>query len=146
MTDLKKREEQLRARLGELDSRLHRIDDHLKKPADPDWEEEAQEAEMDEVLEGLGEAGTAEVVGIRAALGRIQAGTYGDCVKCGEEISEERLDVPQAAEILEEDHYALGDVKDRILEFLAVRVLQKKAEDAEAEAEPVKAEDQQSAG
>jgi RNA polymerase-binding transcription factor DksA len=93
MTDLKKREEQLRARLGELDSRLHRIDDHLKKPADPDWEEEAQEAEMDEVLEGLGEAGTAEVVGIRAALGRIQAGTYGDCVKCGEEISEERLDV-----------------------------------------------------
>ena len=50
MTDLKKREEQLRTRLGELDSRLHRIDDHLKKPADPDWEEEAQEAEMDEVL------------------------------------------------------------------------------------------------
>ncbi len=53
------------------------------------------------------------------------------------ERSEERMDVPRAAEILEEDHYALGDVKDRILEFLAVRVLQKKAEDAEAEAEPV---------
>jgi ATP-dependent Lon protease len=51
------------------------------------------------------------------------------------ERSEERLDVPRAAEILEEDHYALGDVKDRILEFLAVRVLQKKAEDTEAEVE-----------
>ena len=57
------------------------------------------------------------------------------------ERSEERVDVPRAAEILEEDHYALGDVKDRILEFLAVRVLQKKAEDAEAAAEPVETEE-----
>jgi len=60
------------------------------------------------------------------------------------ERSEERMDVPRAAEILEEDHYALGDVKDRILEFLAVRVLQKKAEDAEAEATPVEAEEEAS--
>jgi ATP-dependent Lon protease len=51
------------------------------------------------------------------------------------ERSEERMDVPRAAEILEEDHYALGDVKDRILEFLAVRVLQKKAEETEVTAE-----------
>jgi ATP-dependent Lon protease len=56
------------------------------------------------------------------------------------ERSEERMDVPRAAEILEEDHYALGDVKDRILEFLAVRVLQKKAEDAESEEEAEQAE------
>jgi ATP-dependent Lon protease len=56
--------------------------------------------------------------------------------------SEERMDVPRAAEILEEDHYALGDVKDRILEFLAVRVLQKKAEDAEPETEPVEADEE----
>ncbi len=50
------------------------------------------------------------------------------------ELSEERLDISRAAEILEEDHYALGDVKDRILEFLAVQLLRLKAE-AEAEAE-----------
>ncbi len=56
------------------------------------------------------------------------------------ERSEERMDVPRAAEILEEDHYALGDVKDRILEFLAVRVLQKRAEDAKAAAESVEAD------
>jgi ATP-dependent Lon protease len=37
--------------------------------------------------------------------------------------SEEHIDIPRAAEILEEDHYGLGDVKDRILEFLAVRQL-----------------------
>jgi ATP-dependent Lon protease len=47
------------------------------------------------------------------------------------ERSEERLDVKQAADILEEDHYALGDVKDRILEFLSVRILQQRAEELE---------------
>ncbi len=39
------------------------------------------------------------------------------------ERSEEHLDVVEAQRILDEDHYALKDVKDRILEFLAVRQL-----------------------
>ncbi len=34
--------------------------------------------------------------------------------------TDESLDVQQAAKILDEDHYGLGDVKDRVLEFLAV--------------------------
>ena len=54
--------------------------------------------------------------------------------------SEEHLDLARAAEILEEDHYGLGDVKDRILEFLAVRQLRQDAEakrrEAESEEEP----------
>ncbi len=37
--------------------------------------------------------------------------------------SEDRLDVNQAAEILDQDHYGLDKVKQRILEFLAVRKL-----------------------
>jgi len=37
--------------------------------------------------------------------------------------SEDHLDVVEAQRILDEDHYALKDVKDRILEFLAVRQL-----------------------
>lgn len=40
-----------------------------------------------------------------------------------EERSDERLDLLEAAGILEEDHYGLAEVKDRILEFLAVRQL-----------------------
>jgi ATP-dependent Lon protease len=51
--------------------------------------------------------------------------------------SEGKLDVPEAARILEEDHYGLRDVKDRILEFLAVRQLgeeREKAASAEATA------------
>jgi len=41
----------------------------------------------------------------------------------GEE-SEDRLDVAEASRILDEDHDGLADVKDRILEHLAVRKLQ----------------------
>ena len=40
------------------------------------------------------------------------------------ELSEDRLDVAEAARILDEDHDGLADVKDRILEHLAVRKLQ----------------------
>jgi ATP-dependent Lon protease len=53
--------------------------------------------------------------------------------------SEEHLDVSEAARILNEDHYGLTDVKDRILEFLAVRQLTQakdKAEEAAAETKP----------
>jgi ATP-dependent Lon protease len=39
------------------------------------------------------------------------------------ERSKEHLELPEAQRILDEDHYALGDVKDRVLEFLAVRQL-----------------------
>lgn len=37
--------------------------------------------------------------------------------------SDDHLELARAAEILEEDHYGLKDVKDRVLEFLAVRQL-----------------------
>ncbi|MBD3277406.1 MAG: endopeptidase La, partial [Candidatus Aegiribacteria sp.] len=37
--------------------------------------------------------------------------------------TEDRLEIDKAEEVLEEDHYALKDVKERILEFLAVRKL-----------------------
>jgi ATP-dependent Lon protease len=47
------------------------------------------------------------------------------------ERSEEHLDVQEAGRILEEDHYGLSDVKDRILEFLAVRQLMQAQEKAE---------------
>jgi ATP-dependent Lon protease len=38
---------------------------------------------------------------------------------------EEHLDVAEAAKVLDEDHYGLTDVKDRVLEFLAVHQLAK---------------------
>ena len=40
------------------------------------------------------------------------------------ERTDDKIDLHRAEEILEEDHYGLEDVKDRVLEFLAVRKLQ----------------------
>ncbi|MGH7671873.1 MAG: endopeptidase La, partial [Gemmatimonadales bacterium] len=46
--------------------------------------------------------------------------------------AEESLDLKRAAEILEEDHYGLRDVKDQVLEFLAVRQLRQRQPAADA--------------
>ncbi len=48
--------------------------------------------------------------------------------------TEEHLDLAEASKILDEDHYALGDVKDRVLEFLAVRQLRDQQRKSEAAA------------
>jgi len=47
--------------------------------------------------------------------------------------SDDQLDLKHASQVLEEDHYGLQDVKDRVLEFLAVRQLraQQMAEEVE---------------
>ena len=49
-------------------------------------------------------------------------------------VTEEDLDVQRAARILDEDHYGLKDVKDRVLEFLAVRQLWQTREQSAKEA------------
>ena len=51
--------------------------------------------------------------------------------------SDDQLELNHAAQVLEEDHYGLTDVKDRVLEFLAVRQLraQQLAEEVEKEGE-----------
>ncbi|HYT04606.1 MAG TPA: endopeptidase La [Gemmatimonadales bacterium] len=46
--------------------------------------------------------------------------------------AEESLDLKRATEILEQDHYGLKDVKDQILEFLAVRQLRQRSPQGEA--------------
>src|SRR5437667_288308 len=47
--------------------------------------------------------------------------------------AEESPDLKRAAEILEQDHYGLKDVKDQVLEFLAVRQLRQRSPDAVAQ-------------
>ena len=55
--------------------------------------------------------------------------------------SEDHLDISEAARILDEDHYGLQDVKDRVLEFLAVRQLRQTGKsETERDAAPAKAE------
>jgi ATP-dependent Lon protease len=91
---------------------------------------ELHEAARKEVERELGRLERMGPEGMEAQVIRTYLETI--CELPWSERSEERIDVQRAAEILEEDHYALGDVKDRILEFLAVRILQQRAEDVEA--------------
>ncbi|HKU38243.1 MAG TPA: endopeptidase La [Polyangiales bacterium] len=53
--------------------------------------------------------------------------------------SDDDLDIAHATQVLEADHHGLEDVKDRVLEFLAVRQLHAKKQAAEAEADEVEA-------
>lgn len=93
MKTLADRKSQLQTRLDELDKRIHGIEDELESHNNPDWEERAVERETDEVLESMGVRAQAEISGIRQAMARIDAGTYGICVTCGDRISEKRLDL-----------------------------------------------------
>ena len=88
-----RRRSMLLERLDRLDRQLHEIEEELEAHSDRDWSELAQSREGDEVLERQGTAGQAEMAAIRAALGRIESGTYGVCVRCGDEIASERLDL-----------------------------------------------------
>jgi len=53
--------------------------------------------------------------------------------------TEDNLDITRARQILDEDHYDLGEIKERILEYLAVRKMRLERQperEAEAEQEP----------
>lgn len=91
MIDLEKTKAELQAKLHELMERAEDIDDDLSQPGDDDWAENAIESADDEVLEEIGDIALEEIQQIRLALSRIEAGTYGECMSCGEPIPEARL-------------------------------------------------------
>ena len=93
MATVEARKAQLEARLGELTARLQRIENELEQPVSDSFAEQAVEREEEEVLEDLGAAGVQEIRMIEAALDRIDQGTYGTCVVCGDPIGDDRLDV-----------------------------------------------------
>lgn len=87
------RKADLLVRKADLTTRLVTIEAELDSHNNADWAELATEREPDEVLEGMGLSGQAEMRMIDAALDRIAAGDYGVCAKCGGDIGAERLDV-----------------------------------------------------
>lgn len=91
MIELDSVRRQLDARLLELTEKAHEIEDTLREPDSADSEERAVENEDDEVLEDMGNAALDEISQIKAALQRIEVGTYGTCTSCGEKIDERRL-------------------------------------------------------
>ncbi len=81
----------LQEQLSELIDRAEIIEDDLRHPLDADSEEQAVDLADDEALAGVDEVLRGEIAAVRAALKRIDLGTYGVCTSCGADISENRL-------------------------------------------------------
>lgn len=89
------------ARLDELRARVAHLDAELHQPLSADWEEQAVDMEVQDSVEGQERAAMAEVRRIEAALRRIDDGSYGDCIACGNAISPQRLAaLPTAAKCI----------------------------------------------
>jgi len=98
MPDTAEFKARLEAELQELESRQSRIAEDLAEPLNPDSSEQAVEMEDDASLEGQGALVAKEIASVKRALARIEDGTYGECVRCGEEIAPARLEArPEAA-------------------------------------------------
>lgn len=97
-------EDTLRARLEKLERRLDHVTIDIRKSHSRDSTEQAVERENDEVLQGIEQEVLTSIADIHAALGRIDAGSYGSCSRCGKSINPDRLDV------LPETVYCLGCV------------------------------------
>jgi ATP-dependent Lon protease len=112
---LRKQMESIRKELGEDDQSI--VDEYRKKIEDagmPDDVREQAERELGR-LERMGEQ-SGEASMIRTYLDWIVAVPWS-------KRSEERLDPQHAREVLDADHAGLEDVKDRIVEYIAVRKL-----------------------
>lgn len=97
MADLAKIEEQLRARLAELTERADEAADNLAEPLDNDMEEQLTEIDDQEVNQGLDDMANQEIMQVRAALSRIEDGSYGVCSNCGKDIAPARLEAQPMA-------------------------------------------------
>ncbi len=125
--------EQLKAikrELGEEDEQALELEEYRRKIEESGMPEEARK-------EALRELSRMEKMPTAAAEYSVIK-TYLDWMTSlpWNKVTEDNLDIARARQILDEDHYDLDDVKERILEYLAVRRLrQERAEEREAESE-----------
>lgn len=83
----------LEERLASLELRLGKIKIDAAQPHSSDFEEQAQERENDEVLDQIGNETLASIGQIKAALVKIDSGSYGTCQNCGNAIAQGRLEI-----------------------------------------------------
>jgi ATP-dependent Lon protease len=112
---LRRQLESIRKELGDDDASV--VEEYRQKLAELDLPEAVREQAERELsrFERIGEQGAESSV-IRTYLDWLLAVPWG-------ERSEERLDPVHAREVLDADHHGLEDVKDRVVEYLAVRKL-----------------------
>jgi ATP-dependent Lon protease len=103
--------------LGEKDEQALEVEEFRKKIAEAKMPEEA-EKQANHELDRLARLPTAA-----AEYGVIR--TYLDWLTAlpWSKGTEDNLDIAHAREVLNADHYGLDDIKDRVLEFLAIRKL-----------------------
>ena len=102
MPDNEEARARLESRLAELEDRLSRIEGDLSETPDADSSERAVQLEDDESLEAQAAVISDEIASIRRALERIEDGSYGECVRCGNEIAPGRLEArPESALCIE---------------------------------------------
>lgn len=88
----------LERKLSELQREERAIASELRVPVDKNPDEQAIALEGEEVLERRDAMASREIVDIRAALARVEKGTYGICLACGGTIGSARLSaIPEAA-------------------------------------------------
>lgn len=91
MTQYQDIAEDLESRLAELSKRARAIEDNLRNPLEADSSEQAVDLADDEALAGVDEVLRQEMREVSEALLRIEDGSYGTCVTCGNAISHGRL-------------------------------------------------------
>ncbi len=102
MMDVTQLRQSLVARLEELGHRVHDCEGILREPLDADFAEQAAQMESDEVTADLEHAAILEAERIKVAVSRIDAGSYGECERCGGEINPKRLQaLPYATECID---------------------------------------------
>ena len=82
----------LEQKLVDLEGRLAGVKKDITKTLSSDFAEQATERENDDVLEEIARETQFSIQQLKAALRRFENDSYGICAKCGEEISERRLD------------------------------------------------------
>ncbi|GGI79220.1 hypothetical protein GCM10007973_14800 [Polymorphobacter multimanifer] len=87
----------LHARLAELETEIARLDAETTQPLSPKFSDQANDLEDLGTNEALESVHKAEAEQIRAALHRIDAGTYGTCDNCGADIAPARLEAQPEA-------------------------------------------------
>jgi ATP-dependent Lon protease len=107
----------IRKELGEADETTLEVQEYRQKIAESGMPEEAEK-------EALRELGRLEKMPPQAAEYSVIK-TYLDWLTDlpWQTLTEDNLDIAHARQVLDEDHYDLTEIKDRMLEFLAVRKL-----------------------
>lgn len=130
---LRRQLDSIRKELGEADDEAAEAEDYRTKIAEAKLPEEAEKQAIRELkrLERLSSQ-SAEYGVIKTYLDWLVELPWNN-------LTSDNLDIDHARTVLDEDHYDLKNIKNRILEFLAIRKLAKERR-VEGEANPIDAE------